>query len=400
MATAGIIAEYNPFHSGHRYHLAETRRRAGGSVVCVISGNWVQRGEPALVSKWVRARMALEGGADLVLELPTPWAMASAERFGRGGVEVLAAAGVVEVLSFGSEDGRLEPLQKAADCLDAAEYRTALGSFLRQGITFAAARQQAAEALGADGACLRGANNNLGVEYLRAIRATGSALRPMTVPRKGAGHLDREAREGMASASLIRSRIFAGDWNGAEQFLSEGDKLLLLSEQEGGRCPAQGANCGRAVLARLRGMTPADWARLPDSGAAEGLPDRMAKAAGQAASVEEFLTLAKTKRYPLARLRRLMWYAFLGLEEDLIPDHVPYLRVLGLGPGGRALLREMREKARLPVLLRPAQGRALGGEAAKLLELERRCTDLYALTLPEPVRPGWDWTAGPVILEA
>ena len=252
MATAGIIAEYNPFHSGHRHHLSETRRRAGDGVVCVMSGNWVQRGEPALVSKWVRARMALEGGADLVLELPTPWAMSSAERFGRGGVEVLTAAGVVDVLSFGSEDGRLEPLQRAAECLDSAEYRQALGGFLREGITFAAARQKAAEALGVDGACLQGANNNLGVEYLRAIRAMGSSLRPMTVPRKGAGHRAEEEEGGMASASLIRRRILEGDWNGAERFLSEGDKLRLLSEQEEGRCPAAGAWCERGVMARRK----------------------------------------------------------------------------------------------------------------------------------------------------
>ena len=158
MQTAGIVAEYNPFHRGHAWHIAETRRRLGGDapVVCVMSGHWVQRGECALTDKWRRAALALDRGADLVVELPTPWAMASAESFARGAVSLLAATGVVDVLSFGSETGELAPLEAAAAVLDAPEYPEKLRSALGRGLSFPAARQEAAGA-----ACLSAPNNNL-----------------------------------------------------------------------------------------------------------------------------------------------------------------------------------------------------------------------------------------------
>ena len=141
METAGIVAEYNPFHSGHAWHIAETRRRLGGeaAILCVMSGHWVQRGECALADKWSRAAAALSGGADLVLELPTPWAMASAEAFARGAVGLLAATGVADVLSFGSEDGDLSPLQTAATALDAPDYSQKLKAALDRGLSFPAA---------------------------------------------------------------------------------------------------------------------------------------------------------------------------------------------------------------------------------------------------------------------
>ena len=197
MATAGIVAEYNPFHRGHAWHIARTRRTLGAdtAVVCVMSGHWVQRGECALTDKWSRAALALSGGADLVLELPTPWAMASAEAFARGAVGLLAATGVVDVLSFGSETGELAPLRAAAAALDGPDYPERLRAGLTRGLSFPAARQAA---VGAD--CLASPNDNLGVEYLRALPPGMEAL---TIPRRGAAH-DGPAAGGFASAlSLI-----------------------------------------------------------------------------------------------------------------------------------------------------------------------------------------------------
>ena len=179
MNIVGIIAEYNPFHLGHARQIAETRRALGDcAVVCAMSGHWVQRGECALTDKWTRAGMALRGGADLVLELPTPWATSSAESFARGGVGILAAAGVVDPLSFGSEGGDTAPLYRAAACLDSEEYRTALRRFLDKGLPFAACRQAAVEELlGREAAlCLSRPNDNLAVEYLRALPERMGAL--------------------------------------------------------------------------------------------------------------------------------------------------------------------------------------------------------------------------------
>ena len=385
METAGIVAEYNPFHRGHAWHIAETRRRLGGDapVVCVMSGHWVQRGECALADKWLRAALALDRGADLVVELPTPWAMASAESFARGAVSLLAATGVVDVLSFGSETGELAPLEEAAAALDAPDYPERLRAALGRGLSFPAARQEAAGA-----ACLSAPNNNLGVEYLRSLRALGSTIRPLTVPRQGAGH-DGPAAGGFASASELRRLLRAGRGEEAAPYLTAPWSGELADMQ----------HIERAVLARLRTMGEGDWAALPDGGGAEGLPSRLAKAAREAVSLEDFYTRAKTRRYPHARLRRLALAAFLDLRAAERPAAPPYVRVLGLGGRGRALLRRMKDTCPLPVIVKPAQARELDGPARTLFESEARYTDLYGLCFPAPRPCGAEWIHSPVVGE-
>ena len=385
METAGIVAEYNPFHRGHAWHIAETRRRLGGDapVVCVMSGHWVQRGECALADKWLRAALALDRGADLVVELPTPWAMASAESFARGAVSLLAATGVVDVLSFGSETGELAPLEAAAAALDAPDYPERLRAALGRGLSFPAARQEAAGA-----ACLSAPNNNLGVEYLRSLRALGSTIRPLTVLRQGAGH-DGPAAGGFASASELRRLLRAGRGEEAAPYLTAPWSGELADMQ----------HIERAVLSRLRTMGEGDWAALPDGGGAEGLPSRLAKAAREAVSLEDFYTRAKTRRYPHARLRRLALAAFLGLRAAERPAAPPYVRVLGLGGRGRALLRRMKDTCPLPVIVKPAQARELDGPARTLFESEARYTDLYGLCFPAPRPCGAEWIHSPVVGE-
>ena len=385
METAGIVAEYNPFHRGHAWHIAETRRRLGGEapVVCVMSGHWVQRGECALADKWLRAALALDRGADLVVELPTPWAMASAESFARGAVSLLAATGVVDVLSFGSETGELAPLEAAAAALDAPDYPERLRAALGRGLSFPAARQEAAGA-----ACLSAPNNNLGVEYLRSLRALGSTIRPLTVPRQGAGH-DGPAAGGFASASELRRLLRAGRGEEAAPYLTAPWSGELADMQ----------HIERAVLARLRTMGEGDWAALPDGGGAEGLPSRLAKAAREAVSLEDFYTRAKTRRYPHARLRRLALAAFLGLRAAERPAAPPYVRVLGLGGRGRALLRKMKDTCPLPVIVKPAQARELDGPALAQFQAEAGYTDLYGLCFPTPRPCGGEWTHSPVVGE-
>ena len=385
METAGIVAEYNPFHRGHAWHIAETRRRLGGDapVVCVMSGHWVQRGECALADKWLRAALALDRGADLVVELPTPWAMASAESFARGAVSLLAATGVVDVLSFGSETGELAPLEEAAAALDAPDYPERLRAALGRGLSFPAARQEAAGA-----ACLSAPNNNLGVEYLRSIRALGSTIRPLTVPRQGVGH-DGPAAGGFASASELRRLLRAGRGEEAAPYLTAPWSGELADMQ----------HIERAVLSRLRTMGEGDWAALPDGGGAEGLPSRLAKAAREAVSLEDFYTRAKTRRYPHARLRRLALAAFLGLRAAERPAAPPYVRVLGLGGRGRVLLRRMKDTCPLPVIVKPAQARELDGPARMLFESEARYTDLYGLCFPAPRPCGAEWIHSPVVGE-
>lgn len=373
MNVAGIVAEYNPFHAGHAFHIRETRRAVGEcAVVVVMSGNFVQRGECAVFDKWSRARAALEGGADLVLELPTVWAVSSAEHFARGAVGILAATGVVTHLSFGGEGGGADELQRLAVCLDSPGYQAALRARLDAGLPFAACRAGAVEELlGPERAgLLSGPNNNLGVEYIRALNALGGSIRPVVIPRTGAGH-DGGDHPQYPSASFVREQILSGTLPAAN--------------------PA-GLRWGeRWVLGALRAMDEEDFAALPDCG--EGLSHRLYRAARQGRTVEEVYALAKTKRYAHARIRRAVLWGALGLRETDRPSAPPYLRVLGANERGRELLRGMKETAALPVLTKPACGRGL-----LLMEREARCTDLYALCQKVPGPCGLEWTTSPVML--
>lgn len=397
MAVAGIIAEYNPFHRGHAWQISTLRERLGAdtAIVAAMSGNFVQRGDFALLRKHARAEMALSGGVDLVLELPAPWSSATAERFAQGGAALLADTGVVTHLAFGCECGRLEPLLSAARCLDSGQYEAGLRRFLDGGMTFAAARQAAVRALAGNAAagCLDRPNNNLAVEYLRALAACAPAIEPVALPRVGADH-DSDGPGPYASASAVRRRALAGDeWR---PMVPGPVAAILDREMAAGRAPVAMERCERAVLAVLRGMDEEEFA--PYDGGGEGLYHRFYAAVRAGSSLEDILDRAKTKRYPLARLRRLLLHSYLGLLPAGPGETPPYLRVLAANGRGRTLLREMRERARRPVLIRPADARRLG-EAARLFDREARWTDLYTLAYPDLSQstPGGEYTQSPVI---
>ena len=395
MSIAGIIAEYNPFHTGHAYQIDQTRALLGRDcgIVVVMSGNWTQQAGCAVADKWTRSQLALAGGADLVLELPTVWAVSSAESFAWGGISLLHACGVVEVLSFGSEDGDVDSLAQVARCLDSAAYPEALGRFLGQGLSFPAARQASVqELLGGQAQLLAHPNNNLGIEYLRSLNALNSPIRPATVLRKGAAHNALTEGAPFLSATQLRRYLAEGQRNKAEPFLPANTLSLLPDPM-----PSL-AHLDRAMVARVRTMTAQDWSELPDSGAAEGLPQRLERAGQSCACMEEFYSLSKTKRYTHARLRRLALWAFLGLRAADRPANPPYLRVLGFRGRGQEILKEMKKKASLPILTKPAHVRELDEQAQRLFELECRCTDLYTLCLDPAGPASLEWTMNPVRL--
>lgn len=377
MHIAGIIAEYNPFHRGHRWQIDEIRRRIGPetAIIAVMSGNWVQRGDAAITDKWTRARSALEGGVDLVLELPTLWAASSAEHFARGAASLLHASGVVDTLCFGSESADLEGLRAVARCLDQDSYRAELGRFTAEGTSFATARQAAVRSiLGQPAQLLSSPNDNLGVEYLRALAALRSPIRPLALPRQGAGH-DSQTESEYPSASLLRRHILAGE------LPLDNPAALRFNE--------------RGVLSILRTRTPEDLAALPDCG--EGLHNRLYEAIRSSTSLEQLYDTVKTKRYAHARIRRLVLWAYLGLRATDRLSAPPYLRVLGIGAQGRILLRRMTAEARIPLLVKPAHVRALSPSAQAVFALESQCTNQYALCRRDRVSPcALEWTTSPV----
>ena len=398
MRTAGIISEYNPFHRGHAWQLGELRRRLGAdtAVVCAMSGNFVQRGDFAILRAHARAEAAVRGGADLVLELPLPWAIASAEGFAAGGVGVLAATGAVDTLVFGSECGDTETLKAVAAALESESFAAYLRQGLQEGVSFAAAREAAArELLGDRAAVLAQPNDILGVEYCKAIARQAAALMPLALPRRGVGH-DGGTAEGFASASHIRELLTNGE--DASAYLMAESAAIYARECAAGRAPVTMQNAERAVLSRLRAMCEEDFARY-DSGN-EGLYRRFYDAARTAASVDELLSAVKTKRYAYARLRRMLLAAYLDVTAADVPPEVPYLRVLACNSRGREVLRCMKTTAAAPVLTRSADVRRLDAGAQRLFALTARAEEQYTLAYPSlaAAKPGSAWTTTPVIL--
>ncbi len=392
MTAVGLICEFDPLHSGHAYLMAELRRRGAEAVVCAMSGNFVQRGAPALLNKRARAEAAVDCGADLVLELPTPWAMATAETFARGGVALLAMAGCSHI-GFGSECGDADTLRTVADTLLLPELHGEIRAELALGVTYAAARQQAAQKrLGDAAEALRRPNDTLAVEYLKACRRQGLSLTPMAVRRVGAAH-NGGAAEGYAAASHIRQLVRQGRAEETFAYLPEASAAVLRRELAAGRVTETG-HVERAILARLRQMEPEELAAYDGGG--EGLYHRVYEAVRQSAALEELLAAAKTKRYTAARLRRMVFAEWLGREEA--PETVPYARVLAANGTGRAILRQMRDRG-APVLTKAADVAALGGGAAELFRREAAYTDLYTLCYDrlEQSRPGSDWRLTPVM---
>ncbi len=388
MAVIGIVCEYNPFHRGHATML-QRARQPGDTVVCAMSGSFVQRGGAALCSKLARAEMALRGGADLVLELPTPWAMAGAETFARGGVALLAMAGC-DTLAFGSESGDASAIAQAAEALLAPDFPEHLQAHLKTGVTFAAARQRAAAEYCAQAAILGQPNDILAVEYAKAVGHLGAAMCLRPVRRIAVDH-HGTVQGDFASASHVRALLGQGRWEEAAAYLPESSAAILRREKEAGRI-ADAARLERAILSRLRQLSPEELARYDGGG--EGLYRRFYAALHSAATLPEVLEAAKTKRYPLSRLRRMAWLAWLGAESPA--GAVPYLRVLAANGRGRALLRQLQEAGR-PVLTKPADVDRLGAEARALFAAEARYTDQFLLAMERPQPPGEDWRYTPFI---
>lgn len=358
MKTVGIICEYNPFHLGHEKQFRHIRQLYGEdcAIVCLMSGNYVQRGQSAIFDKSLRAEAALLSGADLVLELPIPVALSSAEGFAAGGVKILS--GFCDELCFGAETPEENRLMQAAQALLSPDFTPKLQAHLQQGISFPAARQKALEDIGIEGHILTQPNNILAVEYCKAILQNGSTMKPMVIPREGSYH-DTAANPHNPSATSVRERILnSQDWS---HLVPERIYPLFAS------APIHTMAAGeRAVLAKLRSMTEEEFEALPYG--SEGLWRKLMHACRSCASLEEIIATTKSKRYARTRLERMILCAFLGVHPDSIPN---YTRVLGLRKSGQAVLKKARQSGLFPHI-----GEKIN-DPYQLLE--SRCDDLYGL---------------------
>lgn len=371
--------------------MEETRRRLGEetALVCAMSGNFVQRGDFALLDKYDRAAMAVLNGADLVVELPLAAALSSAERFARGAVGTLSALGC-GYLSFGAERAEVELMQRAAALRE--EIRPGLAAALRGGLSYAAAAQKAMEAIDARAAALLDEpNNTLGIAYCAALEGTG--IVPAAIPRKGVQHDVGRPEEGFASASYIRETLCGGrpGWDAWMPAAAAGRLSAALRE---GRAPVALEHCECAVLAHLRRMdVDALRAFAP---AADGFAERLFHAVQSGGTFRAVCEAARTRRFPLARIRRTLLRVYLGIPEGsgVAPK---YLRVLAIGERGAQVLRG----ARLPVIVKPTAERTFPEPLQPLLRRDAVADALYALAVPNPERrsAGERWKKTPFVLK-
>ena len=409
MLATGIVAEYNPFHNGHRHHVAATRSLTGDvPLVAVMSGHFVQRGEPALFDKWARAAMAVAGGVDLVLELPTAFAVRSAQFFAAGAVRLLHSLGVVDRLSFGAEHADLAALRRLAAASGDEAVTAGLRRRLDAGEPYAAALGRSlAAASGLPAAMVASPNNILAVEYLRAIERYAPALVPLPIPRYQAGYHDTAVSGPIASATAIRAALLGGDAAAAYGALPAVSRELAGGLAAAGRGPVAWEAFSPALLAGLRRATPAELAALPE--VSEGLEYKL-KAAGGAGSLDELVVVLKSKRYSRTRLQRILVHSLLMTRRAAVAawdESGPlYARVLAFNDRGRRLLRSMAHKAAVPVVTKMTHflhSRDMGTELAPLqamLALDATATDVHCLGMasPEWRRGGRDFRQSPLYI--
>ena len=361
MKIVGIICEYNPFHLGHKKQFDIIRRQFsdGCAIVCLMSGNFVQRGAPAIFHKSLRAKAALDCGADLVLELPVTYALSSAEGFAAGGVKTLS--GFCDYLCFGTESGTADTLMTTAQALLQPEFSQLLRPQLESGISFPAARAAALEQMGCDSALLDKPNDILAVEYCKAILSQQASMEPLPIHRQGSYHADTPDPENPSATSLRLAITEGRPWLDyipeACRSTFQGAAIHTLAAGE------------RAILARLRTMTDAEFEALPYG--SEGLWRKFMKACRSCDTLESIIAATKSKRYTRTRIDRMVMCAFLGLTSEDLSTPVPYTRVLALGESGREVLKKARSTGEFL---------HVGEEADHpYWSLECRCSDLYGL---------------------
>ena len=395
MKVAGIISEYNPFHNGHALLIEKARRARATHIVAVMSGNFVQRGECAMFHHRERAKAAILGGVDLVIQLPAVYALSGAQSFARAGVAILDSLGFVDTLVFGSECGNIDAITKAAETVYSKEVQSLIPIETEKGISFAAARENALRAISPEAAdIIKEPNNILGVEYVAAIRELGSAMQAATFSRVGAEHDSAGGMGGTASASYIRNCISQGkEWS---EYVPDEARKVFENAISQGIAPVEMNKNQLAVLYKMRTVSKEELALAPD--VSEGIENRIIAAAKSASTLEELYSNAKTKRYSHARIRRIVANSFLGITAEDAAIKPPYIRITGFNENGRELIRRVKETAKLPLVTKPGDLPTLGEDAQRVFGIECTAGDVYSLMMPSPLPCGEEKRFIPVSL--
>ncbi|MDO4482532.1 MAG: nucleotidyltransferase [Bacillota bacterium] len=347
MRTAGIVAEYNPFHKGHKFHIEETRRKTGADCIAVVmSGNFVQRGEPAMFNKWLRAEAAVTGGADIVIELPTVYSCSGAEAFARGAVEILDRLGEVEVISFGAEEDSADLLEEAAEIFagESTELSECIKQNLSEGYSYAAARSRAVEKICGRriSEVISSPNNILAVEYIKQLKLMNSSIKPLAVARKGSGYYEENPGEGFAGAGRLRDMLKEGyDTEEILKYIPEEthelyrDAHMCFSEDMYSLVAYKLLSESREALAKTDGVV-------------EGLENRALKALPYSVDMESLIQGIKSKRYSRTSIQRMLVRILLGIKSVDMKNfgdcQTSYARVLAFNETGAKFIRQAKNK--------------------------------------------------------
>lgn len=407
MKTLGIITEYNPFHKGHAYMIEEAKRKTGADrVVVVMSGSFVQRGEPAIFDKWTRAEAALHNGVDMVLELPVLFAASNAETFARAAVRLLEESGIVDILCFGSESGDLHSMQEAAKLManETEEFQRLLKEQLDEGLSYPAARAKALETVSQiNSEILSRPNHILGLEYLKALDYYSYSMEPMTIKREG-DYNSPSLTDGYASAAAIRKALAEDRSTEAMTQLPENTHDLYNKALSLGTAPVFWEELAPALHYKLRISSAEELREIAE--VTEGLENRILHSIDTCYEIRDIIDFIKTKRYTRTKIQRILLHILLDIKEKEVSyflnlPKMPYIRVLGFQKERSDILADLTENAKCPVLTNLKKApEILNEDGLALLALEKTATDLHALAYPNPIYrgPNQDFTKPLVIL--
>lgn len=397
----GVIAEYNPFHNGHVYHIEKSKEQTGADlVVAVMTGNFTQRGDTSVVDKWEKAKMAISGGADLVIELPTIYSISSAENFANGAVKVLDTLGIVNSVSFGMEASDISTLNNIANVLysEPPEYISILQHELQKGISYPKARDNAIMMYLNDikryANILKGSNNILAIEYLKALKNQKSKLTPIGIKREKVYYNSTKIIDEFASSTGIRSLLLRNQVEEIRKVVPPDTFSILLNNLREGTFVLDLTAYNYEIIYRLRTMSLKEIEELPD--VTEGLENVIKEVSNKTNNLIDLVNGIKSKRYTKTRIQRILLYALLGITKkdmELSKSVVPYIRVLGATTRGKSLLSQISPKVKVITSLKKFESTNKNlGKIARLLEIDKMATDIYTIGYRNNSEANLDYT--------
>lgn len=399
----GIIAEYNPFHNGHLYHLEQSKKATNSEyTVCVMSGNFVQRGDTSLLDKWSKAQMAIENGVDLVIELPTVYATSSSENFALGAIKILNELKIVDFISFGSENCEIDVLNNIANVLydEPKQFSSILSHELSKGISFPKARENALlmylNNIQKYSNILNQPNNILGIEYLKALKKYKSQIIPISIKREKVYYNSHNVVDEYASSTAIRDLLKHEAYDEIRCVMPDNSYLLMKNEIEQGNYITSLQTFEKEILYKLRTMKISEIANLPD--VSEGLEYSLKNACNNCNTLLELINTVKSKRYTQTRIQRILVYCLLGITKqdmEISKKITPYIRVLGCNEKGKRMISaiaEKNKKIQLITSVKKFMEESRNNNLKAILEKDILSTNIYTLGFKNKSQANLDYT--------